>query len=64
MAKISTIKKQLRQEKKEKFPTRKYNRCARCGRSRGYIGKLGICRHCVKDLASNGQLPGFKKSSW
>ncbi|MDR2636322.1 MAG: type Z 30S ribosomal protein S14 [Mycoplasmataceae bacterium] len=64
MAKQSQIKRQQAQEKKQKFPTRKYNRCTRCGKSRGYIGKLGICRNCLKDLASKGAIPGVKKSSW
>jgi small subunit ribosomal protein S14 len=63
MAKISQIKRKEKQDKKLKFPTRKYNRCARCGKSRGYIGKLGICRNCLKDGAMKGVIPGVKKSS-
>ncbi|MDR2654419.1 MAG: type Z 30S ribosomal protein S14 [Mycoplasmataceae bacterium] len=64
MAKISQVKRQQKQEKKLKFTTRKYNRCSRCGRSRGYVGKLGICRCCIKDCATKGEIPGLKKSSW
>ncbi len=47
-----------------KFPTRIYNRCLRCGRPRGYIRDFGMCRICIRELASNGEIPGLKKSSW
>jgi small subunit ribosomal protein S14 len=60
---LAKIKKQQKQEKKQKFPTRKHSRCARCGRARGYIGKFGVCRHCVKELALKGVIPGLKKAS-
>jgi len=30
-----------------KFSTRKYNRCNRCGRPRGYFRKFGLCRICL-----------------
>jgi small subunit ribosomal protein S14 len=60
MAKKSLIAKQKRTPK---FPTRKYNRCIRCGNPRAIIGKLGLCRHCVKELAHKGEIPGLKKAS-
>jgi small subunit ribosomal protein S14 len=63
MAKQSQIARKLKQDKKVKFPTRRHNRCGRCGKSRCYIGKLGICRNCLKELASKGVLPGVTKSS-
>ncbi|MEZ4387484.1 MAG: type Z 30S ribosomal protein S14 [Candidatus Krumholzibacteriia bacterium] len=47
-----------------KFKVRGYNRCRRCGRSRGYIGRFGICRICFRELALEGKIPGVKKASW
>jgi small subunit ribosomal protein S14 len=47
-----------------KFKVRAYNRCPRCGRSRGYLRKFGICRICFRELALKGQIPGVIKSSW
>jgi small subunit ribosomal protein S14 len=40
------------------------NRCQRCGRSRGYIRRFGLCRICFRDLALQGKIPGVVKSSW
>lgn len=50
--------------RKPKFPTRVYNRCALCGRRHGYMRFFGMCRICFRELASEGQIPGVKKSSW
>ena len=50
--------------RKPKFPTRVYNRCGLCGRRHGYMRFFGICRICFRELASEGQIPGVKKSSW
>ena len=61
MAKKSLIAKQKRTPK---YATRKYSRCARCGRPHAVIGKFGLCRICFRELANQGQLPGVKKSSW
>lgn len=47
-----------------KFPTRVYNRCELCGRRHGFMRFFGICRICFRELASDGQIPGVKKSSW
>ncbi|MCL2538571.1 MAG: 30S ribosomal protein S14 [Alphaproteobacteria bacterium] len=44
--------------------TRLHNRCAITGRSRGYVGQFGLCRQQVRTLASEGKLPGVRKSSW
>ena len=40
------------------------NRCAITGRPRGYYRKLGLSRILLRELASAGQIPGMKKSSW
>jgi small subunit ribosomal protein S14 len=47
-----------------KFKVRGYNRCRRCGRSRAYLRKFGMCRICVRQLALRGELPGVVKASW
>jgi small subunit ribosomal protein S14 len=47
-----------------KFKVRKYNRCQRCGRSRAFLRKFGMCRICFRELALRGEIPGVRKSSW
>ena len=44
--------------------TRLHNRCAITGRSRGFSRMFGLCRQQVRQLASEGKLPGVRKSSW
>jgi len=61
MAKTSQ---RVKQRRKAKFPTRSYNRCHRCGRSRAYYRKFGLCRLCLRDAAHKGYVPGMTKSSW
>jgi small subunit ribosomal protein S14 len=45
-------------------PTRIRNRCDLSGRPRGYYRKLRMSRIALRDLASQGQIPGMIKSSW
>ena len=40
------------------------NRCEITGRSHGVYRKLRISRIALRDLASNGKIPGMTKSSW
>ena len=40
------------------------NRCEITGRPRGVYRKLKISRIALRDLASNGKIPGMTKSSW
>ena len=40
------------------------NRCLLTGRPRGYYRKFGLSRIALRDLASQGQIPGVVKSSW
>jgi small subunit ribosomal protein S14 len=47
-----------------KFKVRGYHRCNKCGRSRAYLRKFGICRICFRDLALMGEVPGVVKASW
>jgi len=61
MAKTCLVVKQRREPK---FRVRKYHRCQRCGRPRGYIRKYALCRICFRELALQGIIPGVTKSSW
>ena len=61
MAKTSM---KIKQQRKQKFSTREYNRCRICGRPHAYLRKYGICRICFRELAYAGQIPGVKKASW
>jgi small subunit ribosomal protein S14 len=61
MAKKSVI---ARSEKKPKFSTRIVRRCFRCGRKHGYMRDFELCRICFREMASRGEIPGIKKSSW
>ncbi|PWU05786.1 MAG: 30S ribosomal protein S14 [Verrucomicrobia bacterium] len=40
------------------------NRCQLTGRPRAYIGKFGVSRITIRELASWGRVPGLIKSSW
>ena len=61
MAKTSQVVKALRPQK---YQTRNYERCKRCGRARSYYRKFGLCRICLRELAHQGFIPGMTKSSW
>jgi len=61
MAKKSMI---VKAHRKPKFSSRAYTRCERCGRPHGVLRKFKLCRICFRELASEGKIPGVKKSSW
>lgn len=61
MAKKSLV---VKASRPAKYSTRNYNRCKRCGRARAYWRKFGVCRICLRELASTGMLPGVVKASW
>ena len=66
MAKTSMIErntKRIRLAKKYKNQ-RIRNRCVLSGRPRGFYRKLRMSRIALRDLASNGMVPGMVKSSW
>jgi small subunit ribosomal protein S14 len=44
--------------------TRVRNRCELTGRARGYYRKLRMCRNQLRELASQGLIPGMVKASW
>lgn len=43
---------------------RQRNRCGLSGRPRGFYRKFNLSRIALRELASNGQIPGMIKSSW
>jgi small subunit ribosomal protein S14 len=61
MAKTSQ---RVRQARPQKFKTREYSRCRKCGRPRSVYRKFGDCRVCLRELAHRGMIPGMTKSSW
>ncbi|MGI8439823.1 MAG: type Z 30S ribosomal protein S14 [Thermoleophilaceae bacterium] len=61
MAKTSQV---VRSQRPQKYKTREYNRCRRCGRARSYYRKFGLCRICLREMAHEGYVPGLVKSSW
>ena len=40
------------------------NRCELTGRPRAFYRKLKLCRNQLRELASQGMIPGMTKSSW
>jgi small subunit ribosomal protein S14 len=54
----------IRQQSEPKYGTRKYNRCALCGRRHAYMRQFGICRICFRENALAGNIPGVRKASW
>ncbi|MGD0166562.1 MAG: type Z 30S ribosomal protein S14 [Gaiellaceae bacterium] len=61
MAKKSLVVKQARPQR---YRTREYSRCQRCGRPRAVFRKFKLCRICLRELAHQGVIPGMTKSSW
>ena len=61
MAKKSMINKQKRTQK---FAVREYTRCNICGRPHSVYRDFGICRVCLRKMASEGLIPGMRKASW
>lgn len=45
-------------------PSRTVNRCELTGRPRGYYRKFKLSRIALRELASEGQIPGMTKASW
>ena len=45
-------------------PTRLHNRCQLTGRPKASYRQLKMSRIALRDLASDGQIPGMVKSSW
>lgn len=56
--------KKLARIPRDASPVRLRNRCERTGRPRGYYRKFRLSRIALRELASEGKLPGVTKSSW
>jgi small subunit ribosomal protein S14 len=61
MAKTSL---KVKQSRPQKYSSREYTRCNKCGRPRSVYRKFGVCRICLRELAHQGYIPGMTKSSW
>lgn len=57
-------KSMIARESNRKYQVRVRNRCKKCGRSRSYIRRFGLCRICFREMALQGVIPGVVKSSW
>lgn len=54
----------LAQLPRNSSPSRIRNRCEVSGRPRAYYRKLQMSRIALRDMASQGLIPGMVKSSW
>ena len=54
----------LAQLPRNSSPTRLHNRCELTGRPKAYYRKLKLSRIMLRELGSQGQVPGMDKSSW
>ena len=54
----------VKASREPKYSTRTQNRCQRCVRPHSVYRKFGLCRVCLRELASKGELPGVTKASW
>ena len=60
MAAIEALQKQPR----DASQSRKRNRCAITGRSRGNYRKFGLGRVKLREATMRGDVPGLRKASW
>ncbi len=58
------IHRQIQQLPRNSARVRVRNRCWVTGRSRGFYRDFGLSRHCLREMAHQGLLPGVVKSSW
>jgi len=54
----------LRELPTDSCPTKYKNRCLITGRARGYYRFFQMCRHQIRELANNLELPGVVRASW
>ena len=54
----------LRKLPRDANPVRVQNRCSITGRPRAVYRKFGISRITLREMASNGLIPGVTKASW
>ena len=58
------ISRKLQKLPRNSSPTRLHNRCFITGRPKGFFRDFGLSRHCLREMAHEGLLPGIKKASW
>ena len=61
---MTTKAQENRANRPAKYRVRGFRRCRLCGRARAVYRKFGVCRICLRDLASDGLVPGMRKASW
>lgn len=54
----------LRKLPRDANPVRVQSRCRVTGRPRAVYRKFGVSRITLREMASNGMVPGMTKSSW
>lgn len=54
----------LRKLPRDANPVRVQNRCRVTGRPRAVYRKFGLSRITLREMASNGLIPGMTKASW
>lgn len=54
----------VKANRKPKYSSRTIRRCKLCGRGRAYYRKFNLCRICLREHASKGEIPGVTKASW
>ncbi|GAA4840366.1 30S ribosomal protein S14 [Luteimicrobium xylanilyticum] len=55
---------ELQKQPRDASRTRLRHRDVVDGRPRGYVGKFGLSRIRLREMAHRGELPGVTKSSW
>jgi small subunit ribosomal protein S14 len=58
------IHRKIQQLPRNSARVRVRNRCWVTGRPRGVYRDFGLSRHCIREMAHQGLLPGVVKSSW
>ena len=58
------IRLKLEKLPKNSNPNRVRNRCNLTGRPRSYYRRFGLSRISLREMASNGLIPGVTKASW
>ncbi|KAL8269755.1 hypothetical protein Esti_006318 [Eimeria stiedai] len=54
----------LQQLPRDSSPTRYRRRCLVTGRARGVYRHFGLCRHKIKEMIDNLEIPGWTKAEW
>ena len=60
----SNLQRKLQRLPRDSSSTRLRNRCWKTGRCRGIYKDFGLSRHVLREMGSEGLIPGLMKSSW